>query len=132
MQFNRAVAAFAFLIASCSPASPDGATVPTGIWAGDHVVLEVSSGGAQINFDCAHGTIDESMALDASGNFDVKGSFAREGGPTLQTEPTRAARYSGRVQGSSMTLSVLLTDSKETMGTFALAQGASPRLVKCK
>ena len=132
MRLNTTVAALAVLVVSCSPIFPDGTTVPTGSWGGEHVALEVSSTGAEVNFDCAHGTLDEPMKVDSSGNFDVKGSFTAEGGPTPLIEQSRPARYRGRLQGSALTLSVLLTDKNETAGGYSLSQGARPRLTKCK
>ena len=132
MRLSTVVATLSFVAAACSPVFPDGATVPTGIWAGDHIVLDVTGSGAQVTFDCAHGTLDEPMKVDSAGRFDVKGSLTAEGGPTPQVEHSRPARYSGRLQDSTITLSVLMTDTTEAAGSFTLTRGATPRLRKCQ
>ncbi len=96
--------------------------------------LEVSERGAQIEYDCAHGTIDQAMTLDSSGSFDVRGIHVKErGGPIRQGERSDAlaARYTGRIQDQTMTITVMLTDSKEIAGTFTLSYGKTIRLRKC-
>lgn len=129
------VATCAALAAFCSPTSADGATVQSGMWGGQHIVMEVTGAGATVEFDCAHGTIDAALTLDSGGRFDVAGSFTSEiGGPTRGDQPSRGvpARYVGSLKDSTLTVSVVLTDSKETVGVFTLKRGAEPRLVKCK
>ena len=108
--------------------------VLTGMWGGEHMRLEVSSSGARIEYDCAHGTIDQPMTLDSNGYFDVRGVHVKErGGPIRQGERSDAlpARYTGRVQDQTMTITVMLTDSKEIAGTFTLSYGKTTRLRKC-
>lgn len=94
--------------ALCSPTykgAPSVHTAPsvaTGTWGGDHIGLEVTDKGAQVDFDCAHGSIDEPLTLDSDGRFGAKGSYAPEGpGPQRedQSGQGRPARYAGRVQG---------------------------------
>ena len=108
--------------------------VLTGTWGGQHMRLEVSSSGASIEFDCAHGTIDQPMTLDSRGYFDVRGTLVTErGGPVREGERSdpSAARYTGRIEGETMTITVVLTNSKEIAGTFTLGYGKPPRLRKC-
>ena len=105
-----------------------------GIWGGQHMRLEVSRNGASIEYDCAHGTIDQPMTLDSRGYFDVRGTHVTErGGPVREGERSDAlaARYTGRIQGETMTITIVLIDSKEIAGTFTLGYGKTPRLRKC-
>ena len=109
--------------------------VASGTWAGEHVHLEVSGAGARVEFDCAHGTIDEPMVLDRRGRFDLRGTYVREhGGPVRADEPPGGApaRYAGRARGRTMTLTVVLTGAGERIGSFALVRGAATRLHKCR
>ena len=129
-----AVAALVIGMAFCSPTNDASPSVPTGAWGGDHIALDVTDKGAQADFDCAHGSIDEPMTLDSGGRFDATGSFTVEGpGPQRedQSRQSRPARYSGRVQGSTMTLMVSLTDNGETVGPFTLTRDKTPRITKC-
>jgi hypothetical protein len=128
------LATSAALAAFCSPTAADGANVPSGTWAGEHIVLEVTAAGATVEFDCAHGTIAGALILDGAGRFDVAGSFTREsGGPTRQDSGrAEPARYSGSLKDSTLTVTVVLTESRDTVGVFTLKRGAAPRLIKCK
>jgi len=131
MRIRLTLAALA-CAAGCSLVAPDGNTVASGMWAGDHVALDVGGAGAQVTFDCAHGTIDQPMTLDASSNFDTPGTFTTDGGPTPETQTARPARYRGHVSGSTMTLAIVLTDRNESAGEFSLAKGGNVRLTRCK
>jgi hypothetical protein len=107
--------------------------VSTGTWGGDHVVLEVTKGGAEVEFDCAHGQITQPMTLDRKGNFGLKGTFSPEhGGPVRNDESDSAnqVRYTGHVNGKIMTLTVVL--EKDRLGPFTLAYERQPNLMKCR
>jgi hypothetical protein len=124
------------LLLACA-SSPSGASrldrVPSGQWGGEHVRLTVGEAGATVEFDCAHGTLDEPLVLDASGHFDVKGSLVGEAGPIRKDDAgsSRPARYRGHTDGEHMTLEVTV-DEGESAGTFSLAKGGSAKLVKCR
>lgn len=129
------LATCAALAAFSALAFARGADVQSGTWAGEHIVMEVSGAGATVEFDCAHGTIDAPLTLDGEGRFDVAGSLTPEkGGPIRGDQAPRAvpARYSGSLKDSTLTVTVVLTESKETVGVFTLRLGARPRLFKCK
>ncbi|MCA1815338.1 MAG: hypothetical protein LC746_02820 [Acidobacteria bacterium] len=115
--------------------SEDRAKLEKGVWGGEHIRLEVTDDGAQVEYDCAHSTITQSIAPDRDGKFDVRGDFVPErGGPVRRDEPppTRPARYAGRVSGDTLTLSVTLTDTGEHAGDFTLTRGSSGRVMKCR
>ena len=40
--------------------------------------MDVSEKGARLEFDCAHGSIDAAIALDADGRFRADGVIVRE------------------------------------------------------
>src|SRR5438132_1214300 len=107
--------------------------VESGTWGGAGLSMEVSSKGADVEFDCAHGRIEGTIALGKDGRFDVKGTFAPEhGGPILRDEDgaAYAARYKGRVAGDTMTVTVLQGATK--IGPFRVKRGARPILRKCR
>ena len=60
------------------------------------------------------------MTCRAAGRFALGGSGNR-----------RAAKFEGKVTGSNMTLTVTMTDSNETVGTFELKRNVTPRLRRC-
>lgn len=104
-----------------------------GVWGGDHISMEVSDGGAEINYDCAHGNITERIVVDRDGQFTAKGTHSREHpGPIREGEnSTEPATYSGKIDGDLMNLTVTLTRSQESVGTFTLTRGKSGRVRKC-
>lgn len=108
--------------------------VAAGAWGGAHIGLQVGGGKTTIEYDCAHGTIDQPLALDSRGRFSARGTHLREhAGPVRDNEQTNArpARYTGWVSGERMTLKVTLTDKNEFLGTYTLVRGRDARIVKC-
>ena len=109
--------------------------LPVGVWGGQHVRVEVTEGGAEFEFDCAHGAIAQAIMLDGNGRFDVLGKFAPEhAGPVRREEESidRGVRYSGNVKDQEMTLTITDTTTKEVLGTFTLKHGSDGRLMKCR
>ena len=120
-------------LAACT-LNPPPARVPPSLWGGPHVSLEVSDGGARVEFDCAHGTVDEPFLLDSDGRFDLRGAYVREhGGPIREGEPEerRAASYSGRFRGTRLDFSIRLIDDGTVIGPFTAVRDRPPELLKC-
>jgi hypothetical protein len=109
--------------------------VAEGVWGGDHVRLRVREGGAALEFDCAHGEVGATFVVDAEGRFDLPGAYTREGpGPIRigRLPSATPARYSGRVEGRTMTLSVKLEGVDRQPTTYTLTRGSEGRLWKCR
>jgi len=110
------------------------ASLQNGTWGGKHVSLDVTDGGASVEYDCGRGTIDERIVPDSDGRFEVKGTHVMERpGPVRIGREDRGqpARYTGSVNGTSMTLTVTLADTGKSFGTFTLRHGVAPQIVKC-
>ncbi|MGA9565419.1 MAG: hypothetical protein WBS19_07845 [Candidatus Korobacteraceae bacterium] len=103
------------------------------VWGGDHLELDVTADGANLDFDCASGTITQSLAVDAHGVFRARGTLARERpGPVMRDSPGPAqATYTGTIQGDTMHL-VVSSGSPEPYGEYVLTRGKPGRVVKCK
>ena len=97
------------------PSTGASARVASGVWGGEHVRLNVRADGASIEYDCANGTIDEPLDLDAGGRFDAKGTHVREGpGPIRVGKlPPVVRRVTRRVGGDEMSLTLTLTDTSQ-------------------
>ena len=96
--------------------------------------MEVTSESVVLEFDCANGSISQPPALDEAGEFEGEGIYVREhGGPVREDEQPdqHPARYTGNTDGRKLTLTIFLTDTKETLGPFTLTLGEQPRLTKC-
>ena len=120
--------------AQSGPAAPAKA-VPNGVWGGEHIRMEVSDDGAEIEFDCARGTISQRLDLDDSGRFHVQGTYmAQTPAPAAVYGGFSAsgvkATYTGTLSGSSLRLEVFI-EGQDTPRTFELAQGDQGQLTKC-
>jgi hypothetical protein len=105
-----------------------------GTWGGEHVRITVGTSSSLLEYDCAHGSIDQPFTVDASGHFDLAGTHVpEEPGPIRESQPPIAhpARYTGTTDGKTMTLTVTQTDSSQILGPFILVLDAPGRVVKC-
>lgn len=131
------VAAGAAVISTGAGARSDHAL---GIWGGPHAGIDFQGGLADVQFDCATGTIDDALYPARDGSFSVKGTY-RTGpaGPVKvgQFFTSKDAVYSGQVtQGTTkkgprlMTLHVTFEDGS-TLGPFTLTEGMHPDITHC-
>jgi hypothetical protein len=105
-----------------------------GTWGGEHVRLTIGMASSLLEYDCAHGSIDQPFTVDAAGRFDLAGVHVvetpgpvREGDESVQ----HPARYTGSTDGKTLTFTLTLTDSNQTFGPFTLTLNAPGRVVKC-
>lgn len=120
-----------------TPAPPR--EVPAGAWGGTGIALTVEESGAKVEFDCAHGRISGRLTLDAEGRFDLPGTVARERpgpvhmGPNGEPEEEKAApaRYSGRLEGDVLRMTVRVEGAQADTRPLELRLGQPPRLRKC-
>jgi hypothetical protein len=125
------LAGLLIVLAACGDITSFSLSIST--WGGVHVGLTITASGGLLEYDCAMGRIDEPIVV-RQGRFDVTGvHWPGQGGPigVDTTRVPRPARYQGRVTGDRMALTVTLTDTNESLGTFDLTRGASPRVFKC-
>jgi hypothetical protein len=124
------------LLMSCAttPRPAESRRVPEGQWGGGGIAIDVGKSGARIEFDCAHGTIDQPLAVDAEGQFDQPGTWGRDHpGPIRMGEEKSGepARYRGKLEGGTLTLQIHLARDGRSVGSFTATQGATPRIHRC-
>ena len=115
-----------------TPAAPP--TLLIGTWGGDHAGLIATADSGTLEYDCAVGRITEALRPGSDGRFVALGTHTPgHGGPARIDEIVlrRPARYTGRVSGDLLSLTVVMTDSNVTVGAFELTRGRSPHVVKC-
>ncbi len=108
--------------------------VAAGEWGGQNVRMTVTGNGAQLEFSCSRGTIDEAIVVNDNGDFSAKGTFiAERPGPTREDNPParQPATYSGSVKDQDMTLTVTINKTKEQAGSFTLSLGKPGRIRRC-
>jgi hypothetical protein len=116
------------------PGAPANA-VPNGAWGGEHIRMEVNDGGADIEFDCAKGSISQRLELDDKGGFKVQGIYMAQTPAPAGVDGGSAASgvkatYTGTLNGSSLRLQVLI-EGQDTPRTFDLMRGDQGHLAKC-
>jgi len=127
------VASTFIIFAGCSedPARPDAKI--EGVWGADHHELVASGDGILVEYDCAHGTIEEALVFDSAGTFDVMGTHTQEGGPVDLDSPPLAleARYQGRLVGDRLELTVTIAETGDVIGPYTVVRGEKGTLYKC-
>jgi hypothetical protein len=65
--------------------------------------MEISDKGAELNFDCAHGSITQKLVPDNVGRFVAKGIYVRRtsgrGCGKMKARPETTASYQGTIKG---------------------------------
>ena len=109
--------------------------LPEGKWGGKGARLEVTAKGAEVELDCAHGTIDAPLVLNADGAFDVKGKLVLERpGPAFESGPDQglAVRYKGTLEGDTLSLTIVRDDaSAKPLSNVKATRGGDAKLTKC-
>ena len=125
------VAVLLAVVLAATPAAPR--TVPEGGWGGDGAGVTVTRDGVRLFFDCAHGSIEGAVAIDADGRFDAHGFYVKESfGPARPGgSDGKPVRYVGRIDGDAMSLSVVPAGSDQPIGSFTLQKGRLPRVRDC-
>jgi hypothetical protein len=105
-----------------------------GLWGGNggNLVVKDPAVGGTIVLDCAHGTVDSPLDLNAGGSFKWPGTLILEGGPRRDPPPpgsVRPAIFSGVVSNGVMKLQI--TVDGNTSGSLVLTLGTQGILHKC-
>jgi len=103
-----------------------------GIWGGARIGLTITAYGAAVEYDCAAGSIDQVFAPDASGHFDLIGTWWFTPPVVFENwQPDkRPARYLGVLEGKVITLTVVRLDDGMTL-SYRLVQNTVPDIRRC-
>lgn len=119
-------------LAGCETPTVEKPAYLIGRWGGPHAAIAFNVL-ADIQFDCASGSIDVPVYPAKDGTFQAKGTY-REGSPgpvrVGQIFRSQTATYSGTAIEGAMTLNVELEDGT-ALGPFTLTLGAPPQLNRC-
>ncbi len=118
-----------------SPTPDSGGTrVAAGVWGGRGVAVRVGASGAEIEFDCARGTIAGPIRLDAEGRFDAAGTYERgHPGPTRmgETPKPEPARYRGAMHNGVLSFEAVPAGTGKPIGPFSAKLGGPSRIHSC-
>ncbi len=125
-----AIAAAALAFGPCDPTGLKPPKDLAGTWGGENAALMADDSGAHIHIGCTYGDIHNRIMLNADGRFDMAGEQNITAYP-VDRGILHPARFVGRVSGSSMTLTITLTDTTVTLGPVLLWFGKEPRMGPC-
>ena len=126
----RFVLALVLAVVACDSSGPSPDRVPAGTWGGLGAGLLVSDQEAHVHINCTKGDIAGPIPLDGEGRFDVVGTHNVDAYP-IDRAIIHPARFTGRLLGPSLTLSVRLTDTGESLGPVVVVFGQAPQLGPC-
>ena len=125
------------LLLACSataPRLPTDGLIAIGTWGGDGGGLIVGDSSAHLHVGCTYGDVSGRISVNSSGRFDVPGSYMLRAYPVARG-PTVPARFVGRVDGATITVTALVDDTvthqKTSRGPVTLTFGTEPRLGPC-
>ena len=128
---RRAATFLALWAAGCGTSGrPPLDRVPAGTWGGDDAGLIVSTEGAHAHVACTAGDIAGEIPLDGAGAFDVTGVYDVDAFP-VSRGLLHPARFTGRTDGRTLTFTVRLTDTGQTLTSGELVLGREPHMRNC-
>ena len=130
MRMMLAVVASVVLIGPCDPTGLKPPKDLAGMWGGENAALIADDSSAHIHIGCTYGDVHQRIIPDHDGRFDVPGEQNITAHP-VDRGILHPARFSGRVSGGIMMLTVTLTDTTVTLGPVRLAYGKEPRMGPC-
>ena len=120
--------------AESSNGPPADGRLAIGTWGGDSTGVIVTDSVTHVHIGCTFGDIPGRVALDQDGRFTVSGSYLLRAYP-IAIGPTMPAQFSGRVSGSTLTVSVTVYDTVGNTvvvrGPGSVRFGTEPRLGPC-
>ena len=132
------VIAVAVVLLGCSssgisPLPLDG-KLPLGTWGADDAGMIVGDTAMHLHIGCTFGDVSGRITLNASGSFDVSGSYMLRAYP-VAVGPSMPARFSGQLDGSTATITVTVNDTIQhttvVKGPVIVQYGEPPRMGPC-
>ncbi len=126
------------ILAACASESVDGppadGKLTLGTWGGDSAGVIVNDTITHVHLGCTYGDIPGRVTLDADGRFTRTGSYLLRAYP-IAIGPTMPAEFTGRVSGSTLTITVTVRDTigntTVVRGPSSVRLGTTPRMANC-
>jgi hypothetical protein len=117
-------------LVACSAATSTPITDVTGTWGGENAGMIVTGTNVHVHIGCTLGDAVGPIHPDADGRFEFDGTYNVDAYP-VDRGITHPARFSGRIIGHTMTLTVTLTDTARVLGPVDLVYGKEPKMGPC-
>ncbi len=115
------------LVAACRADTGPTGELSLGTWGGDNAAAIVSDT-LHVHIGCTYGNAARPSLT--AGRFEVPGQFNITAYP-VDRGVFHPARFIGRVSGSDLTLTVVLTDTTVTLGPVVVRLNREPSLGQC-
>ena len=129
-----AAVALACSSAATTTVPPFDGNLPLGNWGGENAGMIVSDTAMHVHIGCTYGDVSGRVPVGTAGQFDVAGSYMLRAYP-IAIGPTVPARFTGRLDGAKVTITVTVTDTvKDTtvvLGPVTVTYGAEAKLGPC-
>ena len=122
--------ALLLIAAACTSNPSDPITEIKGTWGGEDAGLIASDTSAHVHIGCTLGDTSTPIRPDATGNFDVSGTYNVDAYP-IDRGILHPARFSGTVSGNELTIKVTLVDTGAQLGPVKLVRGKEPKMGPC-
>jgi hypothetical protein len=126
----RIVVAAFVLIAACQSGTSSPLTEVTGTWGGDDAGLIATDTTAHIHIGCTLGDTNSPIHPALDGSFTSDGTYNVDAFP-IDRGIVHSARFTGRVDGNTMKLTVTLLDNGVQVGPVTLTRGKEPKMGPC-
>jgi hypothetical protein len=137
MRVSPAVLLAVLGLGACSGASvlpPTDGILAEGDWGGENAGVIVTASSVHVHVGCTFGDVAGKITLDESGSFSVDGSYVLRAYP-IAVGPSLPARFTGRVRGGSLTLSIAVNDTVEKkqvpLGPVTVVYGRAAEMGPC-
>ncbi|MEO7610775.1 MAG: hypothetical protein ABIV27_04630 [Gemmatimonadales bacterium] len=134
---RKVILIFALLLgAACQSTSTgvEGGVLAKGRWGGNDAGVIITDSVTHVHIGCTYGDFPAAVPVDERGRFRVSGSYLRRAYPVAMG-PLLPAEFTGTINGSSMTYTVVVTDTVEnevvTLGPTTVTLGKEPRMGPC-
>ena len=117
-------------LVACTATSVDPITDIDGTWGGDNAGLIATDTVAHVHIGCTLGYAKTPILIQADGSFEATGTYNVDAFP-IDRGIIHPARFSGRITGKTMTLTVVLTDDGRQLGPVTLVLGKEPVMGPC-
>ena len=117
------------VLAACDNPFPPGAIV-RGTFGGNNAGLMADDTSAHLHIGCTYGNVHEPIVLDLNSRFDVTGEQNITAHP-VDLGVLHPARFTGSIDGRTMTVTVTLTDTAVTLGPVELTFEKEPNMGPC-
>jgi hypothetical protein len=128
------VGALALACATTAPIVPADLQLPLGTFGGDSGGMIVGDTAMHLHIGCTFGDVSGRVPVDASGRFDVAGSYMLRAYP-VTVGPAVPARFTGTIDGDRIVVTATIDDTvghaTVVRGPVSLRLDVEPKLGPC-